>query len=120
MFDTVVRMLTIKGSYVGNRLDTQEAIDFFARGLISAPYKVAKLSELPEIFEKMGKGQITGRYVLDMRAILPPPLPSREISVADSEAGVKAVGWSEVRIVAVYLGGCVFVSLPHAIMIIVL
>jgi len=67
VFDTVVRMLTIKGSYVGNRLDTQEAIDFFARGLISAPYKVAKLSELPEIFEKMGKGQITGRYVLDMR-----------------------------------------------------
>ena len=71
MFDAVVRMLTIKGSYVGNRLDTKEAIDFFARGLISEPYKVAKLSDLPEIYEKMGKGQITGRYVLDMTAILP-------------------------------------------------
>ena len=58
-------MLTIKGSYVGNRLDTQEAIDFFARGLISAPFKVAKLSDLPKIYELMEKGQIAGRYVLD-------------------------------------------------------
>lgn len=72
VFSTVVRMLTIKGSYVGNRLDTQEAIDFFARGLISAPYKIGKLSELPTIFEMMEKNQIVGRFVLDTRAILPP------------------------------------------------
>jgi len=65
VFPTVVRMLTIKGSYVGNRLDTQEAIDFFARGLITAPFKVAKLSELPKIYELMEKNQIAGRYVLD-------------------------------------------------------
>lgn len=49
VFPTVVRMITIKGSYVGNRLDTQEALDFFARGLIKAPFKVAKLSELPKV-----------------------------------------------------------------------
>jgi propanol-preferring alcohol dehydrogenase len=65
VFPTVVRMLTIKGSYVGNRLDTQEAIDFFARGLISAPFKVVKLSELPKVYELMEKGLIAGRYVLD-------------------------------------------------------
>lgn len=65
VFPTVVRMLTIKGSYVGNRLDTKEAIDFFARGLISAPFKVAPLSELPKIYELMEKGLIAGRYVLD-------------------------------------------------------
>jgi propanol-preferring alcohol dehydrogenase len=58
-------MLTIRGSYVGNRLDTQEAIDFFARGLISAPFKVVKLSELPKVYELMEKGLIAGRYVLD-------------------------------------------------------
>ena len=61
-------MLSIKGSYVGNRLDTKEAIDFFARGLISAPYKVAKLSELTKIFELMEQGKIAGRYVLDTSA----------------------------------------------------
>ncbi|KAL7271940.1 alcohol dehydrogenase [Rhizina undulata] len=65
VFSTVVRMLTIKGSYVGNRLDTQEALDFFKRGLISAPFKVGKLSELKNVYEKMEKGQIAGRYVLD-------------------------------------------------------
>jgi propanol-preferring alcohol dehydrogenase len=33
-------MIQIKGSYVGNRKDTAEAIDFFRRGLIKAPFKV--------------------------------------------------------------------------------
>ncbi|KAL7267662.1 alcohol dehydrogenase [Rhizina undulata] len=65
VFSTVTRMLTIKGSIVGNRLDTQEAIDFFKRGLVSTPFKVGKLSELKDVFDKMEKGQITGRYVLD-------------------------------------------------------
>ena len=65
VFSTVVRMITIKGSYVGSRIDTVEAIDFFKRGLIDAPFKVGKLSELTNVFEMMEKGQITGRYVLD-------------------------------------------------------
>ena len=39
-------MITIVGSYIGNRLDTQEAIDIFARSLIHVPCKVGKLSEL--------------------------------------------------------------------------
>jgi hypothetical protein len=41
-------MVTIKGSYVGNRRDGAEAIEFFRRGLIKAPYKVVGLSELPK------------------------------------------------------------------------
>lgn len=65
VFDTVVRMVTIKGSYVGNRVDTEEAIEFFRLGLIKAPYKVAALSELPQIFEEMSAGKIAGRYVVD-------------------------------------------------------
>jgi len=65
VFSTVIRMITIKGSYVGNRLDTQEAIDFFARGLIKAPFKVGKLSELTQVFQLLEEGKIAGRYVLD-------------------------------------------------------
>ena len=42
-----------------------EAIDFFARGLISAPYKVVGLSELNSVYDLMKKGAIAGRYVLD-------------------------------------------------------
>lgn len=47
VFDTVVREITIKGSYVGNRQDTAEAIDFYLRGLIKAPHKFVTLIPLP-------------------------------------------------------------------------
>ena len=40
VFGTVAKMVTIKGSYVGNRRDSEEAIDFYRRGLIQIPYKV--------------------------------------------------------------------------------
>ncbi|PUU79707.1 hypothetical protein B9Z19DRAFT_1175160 [Tuber borchii] len=42
----VIGMVTLKGSYAGNRLDTQEAIDFFALGLIKVSFKVEKRSKL--------------------------------------------------------------------------
>jgi len=65
VFDTVVRMIQIKGSYVGNRQDTDEALDFFARGLIQAPYKVVGLSELQGVYNLMKENKIVGRYVVD-------------------------------------------------------
>jgi len=65
VFDTVVRMISIKGSYVGNRADTAEAIDFFRRGLIKVPFKTVGLSELNEVYKLMKAGQIVGRYVVD-------------------------------------------------------
>lgn len=64
-------MITIKGSYVGSRIDTKEAIDFFARGLIEAPFKVGKLSELPQVYEQMEAMKITGRMVLDTSVSYP-------------------------------------------------
>ncbi|KAK9770275.1 putative Alcohol dehydrogenase 1 [Seiridium cardinale] len=65
VFDTVTRMVTIKGSYVGNRQDTAEAIEFYRRGLIKAPFKTVGLSKLGEVYELMKQGQIAGRYVVD-------------------------------------------------------
>ncbi|EOD46593.1 putative alcohol dehydrogenase 1 protein [Neofusicoccum parvum UCRNP2] len=65
VFESVVRMISIKGSYVGNRQDSAEALDFFARGLIKAPFKVVGLSQLNEVYDLMKKGAIAGRYVLD-------------------------------------------------------
>lgn len=65
VFDVVTRMITIKGSYVGNRQDSQEALDFFARGLIHVPFKTVGLSELQSVFDQMKSGKIVGRYVVD-------------------------------------------------------
>lgn len=59
VFGTVVRMINIKGSYVGNRQDGVEAIDFFARGLIKAPFKTVPLSELGKVYELMGKSPLS-------------------------------------------------------------
>lgn len=55
VFESVIKMINIKGSYVGNRQDGAEAVDFFARGLIKAPFKTAPLEDLPKVFELMGK-----------------------------------------------------------------
>lgn len=65
VFDTVLRMITIKGSYVGNRLDSAEAIEFFRQGLIKVPFKTVGLSKLNEVYDLMKAGKIAGRYVLD-------------------------------------------------------
>jgi len=65
VFDTVIRMITIKGSYVGNRKDTAEAIDFFRRGLINYPFKTIGMSELQKVYDLMHEGKVIGRYVVD-------------------------------------------------------
>lgn len=65
VFDTVVKCVEIHGSYVGNRADTAEAIDFFTRGLVKCPIKIVGLSELPDVYKLMEEGKIMGRYVVD-------------------------------------------------------
>lgn len=65
VFDVVVKSINICGSYVGNRADSAEAIDFFARGLIKCPIKVVGLSELESVYKLMEEGKINGRYVVD-------------------------------------------------------
>ena len=58
-------MVCIRGSYVGNRKDTGEALEFFRRGVIKAPFKVIGMSELQKVYDMMHEGQIAGRYVVD-------------------------------------------------------
>lgn len=65
VFQHVVKTINIKGSYVGNRADTAEALDFFARGLVEAPIKVVGLSEIESVYDLMKQNLIVGRYVLD-------------------------------------------------------
>ena len=65
VFSHVVKSINIKGSYVGNRADTREALDFFSRGLIKSPIQIVGLSELPKVYDLMEKGKILGRYVVD-------------------------------------------------------
>lgn len=65
VFESVIKMVNIRGSYVGNRKDSAEALEFFRRGMIKAPFKTVGLSELQMVYDLMHKGQIAGRYVVD-------------------------------------------------------
>jgi propanol-preferring alcohol dehydrogenase len=65
VFNHVIKSIKIVGSYVGNRADSREAIEFFTRGAVKSPIKIVGLSELPEVYELMEQGKILGRYVVD-------------------------------------------------------
>ncbi|KAG8723076.1 alcohol dehydrogenase [Ceratobasidium sp. 395] len=66
VFWTVVRSITIKGSYVGNREDARQALDIAARGRVRTTYRVEPLAKLPEVFKEMKEGKLAGRVVLDL------------------------------------------------------
>uniref|UniRef100_A0AC34GXS2 Enoyl reductase (ER) domain-containing protein n=1 Tax=Panagrolaimus sp. ES5 TaxID=591445 RepID=A0AC34GXS2_9BILA len=66
VFTIVARAITIKGTLVGSRVDTDEAIEFFARGLVDIPIEIHSLKDVPEIYDRMQKGEIRGRVVVDL------------------------------------------------------
>ena len=67
IFDIVLKGLTICGSIVGTRQDMAEALDFYARGLIHPTVASAGLDEIYDVFDRMERGQIDGRVVIDYR-----------------------------------------------------
>ena len=68
IFDMVLNGTTVRGSIVGTRLDLQEALDFAGEGKVKATVKSEPLENINSIFERMHKGQIEGRIVIDMEA----------------------------------------------------
>lgn len=68
VFWTVIHSKRLVGSYVGNRQDAIEALDIAAGGHVKTLYKILPLSKLPEVYEQMHSGQLTGRVVLDLNA----------------------------------------------------
>ncbi|KAL0490311.1 alcohol dehydrogenase [Acrasis kona] len=66
IFSLTVKSLRIVGSYVGNRLDAVEALDYVARGLVKPHYKILPFRDLPKVFEQMSEAKVTGRIVLKM------------------------------------------------------
>lgn len=66
IFNAVLNRITIRGSIVGTRKDLQEAINFAAEGKVKANVTAARLEDVNEVFNKMKKGQIEGRMVLEI------------------------------------------------------
>ncbi|NVM94347.1 alcohol dehydrogenase AdhP [Arthrobacter wenxiniae] len=64
IFDVVLKGLTIRGSIVGTRQDMEEALDFYARGLIHPTVSTRNLGEINEVLDEMRAGKIDGRVVI--------------------------------------------------------
>ncbi|KAF9225933.1 GroES-like protein, partial [Gyrodon lividus] len=65
IFWTVIKSITIKGSYVGNRQDAIEAMEIAAAGKVKVKYELKGLTELQEVYEGLDQGKVAGRVVLD-------------------------------------------------------
>jgi len=58
--------LTVRGSNVGTRADLAEAIAFATNGLVTAKIERQPLGRVNQVLERMRKGKILGRVVLDL------------------------------------------------------
>uniref|UniRef100_K3WH66 alcohol dehydrogenase n=1 Tax=Globisporangium ultimum (strain ATCC 200006 / CBS 805.95 / DAOM BR144) TaxID=431595 RepID=K3WH66_GLOUD len=65
VFNSVLNAHRIIGSYVGNRQDSIEALKLAAHGDVKTTYKIEKLDNLPDVFERMAAAKLPGRIVLD-------------------------------------------------------
>ena len=68
IFDMVLNGITVRGSIVGTRLDLQESLTFAEEGKVKATVSTDSLDNINHVFERMRKGDIEGRVVLDMGA----------------------------------------------------
>ena len=65
LFDVVANCITIRGSFVGNRRDMDEALAFAADGKVKADIELQPLSAINEVFDRLTKGEVPSRVVFD-------------------------------------------------------
>lgn len=64
--DIVLKRLTVRGSIVGTRLDLNEALQFAAEGQVRATIERQPLEAVGEVFDRLRRGDVTGRVVLEI------------------------------------------------------
>ncbi len=65
LFDVVANCITIRGSFVGTRKDMAEALAFAAEGKVKADIELQPLSAINNIFERLEKGDVPSRVVIE-------------------------------------------------------
>ena len=65
LFDIVANCVTIRGSFVGTRQDMAEALAFGAEGKVKADIELQPLSAINTIFDRLKKGDVPARVVLE-------------------------------------------------------
>ena len=65
LFDLVSNCITLRGSFVGTRQDMVEALAFAAGGQVQADIELQPLSAINHVFDRLGRGEVASRVVLD-------------------------------------------------------
>ena len=65
LFDVVANCITIRGSFVGTRMDMAEALAFAAAGKVKADIELQPLSAINQVLERLEQGQVASRVVID-------------------------------------------------------
>jgi propanol-preferring alcohol dehydrogenase len=66
VFDLVLNGQTVRGSIVGTRKDLEEALQFAAEGKVKATIEKQPLSSINYVFDRLKRGKVNGRIVLDI------------------------------------------------------
>ena len=69
LFDVVASCITIRGSFVGTRQDMAESLAFAAEGKVKADIERQPLSAINQIFERLQRGDVASRVVLDFEHV---------------------------------------------------
>jgi propanol-preferring alcohol dehydrogenase len=62
----VIKGLHITGSLVGSLKEGMEAMEYVRKGIVKPEIQIRKFSELPQVYEQLEKGDVSGRIVLQM------------------------------------------------------
>ena len=67
LYDVVANCITVRGSFVGTRMDMRETLAFGVRGQVKADYELQPLWAINDIFDRLEHGKVVSRVVLDFR-----------------------------------------------------
>jgi uncharacterized zinc-type alcohol dehydrogenase-like protein len=68
-FNLIFGRRTFAGSLIGGLPETQEMLDYCAEHNIVSDVEVIKISEINEAYERMLKGDVKYRFVIDMASL---------------------------------------------------
>lgn len=68
-FNVIMGRRSFSGSNIGGIAETQEMLDFCARHNITADIELIKIQQVNEAFDRMQKGDVKYRFVIDMATL---------------------------------------------------
>ncbi|MCL9683027.1 NAD(P)-dependent alcohol dehydrogenase [Legionella maioricensis] len=69
MFPIIFKRLNVNGSLIGGIKETQEMLDFCAKHKITADIELINMDEINTAFQRLQKGDVKYRFVIDMASL---------------------------------------------------